>query len=100
MALQTSGQFGAMYAEMKPMCVGENQLTIMLESCWSLLFTNWALYDSEALAAEDIPESTWDLIPVCLSLTYYFVSRLTIYLQDRFGGNKEVIEYLKSIVRA
>lgn len=91
---------GAMHAEMKPMLIGENQLTIILESCRSLLFTHWALHDSGVLVVEDIPESMWDLIPLCLSLTYHLVPRLTICLQDRFGENKEVIEYLKSIGRA
>lgn len=54
----------AMTAELKPMRVGEKQLTIMLESCRSLLFTEWALKDSKALVAEDIPADAWDLVPV------------------------------------
>jgi homogentisate 1,2-dioxygenase len=56
---------GAMHVDLKPMRVGENQLTFMLESCRSLLFTNWALKDSGVLVAEDIPASTWDTVPVC-----------------------------------
>ncbi|KAH9203047.1 hypothetical protein DL95DRAFT_472735 [Leptodontidium sp. 2 PMI_412] len=67
---------------MKAMRVGENQLTLMLESCRSLLFTDWALHDSGVLAGEDIPESIWDLIP------------------DRFEKNEEVQAYLKSLGRA
>lgn len=59
---------GAMQAELKPMRVGEGQLTIMLESCRSLLFTNWALKDSGVLAAEDIPADYWDTVPVSNSL--------------------------------
>jgi homogentisate 1,2-dioxygenase len=55
---------GAMHVDLKPMRVGENQLTFMLESCRSL-FTNWALKDSGVLVAEDIPASTWDTVPVC-----------------------------------
>ncbi|KAH9204796.1 Homogentisate 1,2-dioxygenase [Leptodontidium sp. 2 PMI_412] len=72
---------GAMHAEMKAMRVGENQLTLMIESCRSLLFTDWALHDSGVLAGEDIPESMWDLIP------------------DRFGKNEEAQAYLKSLGR-
>jgi homogentisate 1,2-dioxygenase len=55
---------GAMHIDLKPMRVGENQLTFMLESCRSLLFTNWALKDCGVLVAEDISESVWDTVPV------------------------------------
>ncbi|OQU95214.1 hypothetical protein CLAIMM_01453 [Cladophialophora immunda] len=68
---------GAMHMDLKPMRVGENQLTFMLESCRSLLFTDWALRRSGVLVAEDLPESMWDLIP------------------DQFIKNKEVQEFLK-----
>jgi homogentisate 1,2-dioxygenase len=54
----------AMNMDLKPMRVGENQMTIMLESCRSLLFTDWAMTGSGVLAAEDIPLSAWDLAPV------------------------------------
>ncbi|KAH8782237.1 homogentisate 1,2-dioxygenase [Hyaloscypha sp. PMI_1271] len=73
---------GAMHVDLKPMRVGENQLTFMLESCRSLLFTNWALNDSGVLVAEDIPASTWDTVP------------------DRFGENEEAIKFLKAMNRA
>jgi hypothetical protein len=46
------------------LCAGENQLTIMLESCRSLMFTDWAFKDSGVLGAEDVPLSAWDLAPV------------------------------------
>ncbi|KAJ5460934.1 homogentisate 1-2-dioxygenase [Penicillium daleae] len=72
---------GAMHAKMKAMRVGENQLTFMLESCRSLLFTEWALKDCGVLVAEDIPESAWDLLP------------------DRFGQNEEAIRLLKEMGR-
>jgi homogentisate 1,2-dioxygenase len=55
---------GAMYMDLQPMRVGLNQLTFMLESCRSLMFTNWALRDSGVLVSEDIPADTWDTTPV------------------------------------
>ena len=55
---------GAVHMDLKPMRVGENQLTIMLESCRSLLFTDWSLKKSGALAGQDIPAHMWDLVPV------------------------------------
>ncbi|KIM93627.1 hypothetical protein OIDMADRAFT_61273 [Oidiodendron maius Zn] len=73
---------GAMYAEMRAMRVGQNQLTFMLESCRSLLFTKWALQDSGVLVTDDIPESMWDSLP------------------DRFGKNEEAMKFLKAMERA
>lgn len=55
---------GAFNMPLKPMRIGENQLTFMLESCRSLMFTDWAVKDSGVLAAEDIPIEVWDLAPV------------------------------------
>ncbi|KAF2799644.1 Homogentisate 1,2-dioxygenase [Melanomma pulvis-pyrius CBS 109.77] len=69
---------GAMHMELKPMRVGENSLTIMLESCRSLMFTNWAVKDSGVLAAEDIPLAAWDLVP------------------DRFGKDEEAQKLLRA----
>lgn len=54
----------AFHADLKPMLFGAGQLTFMLESCRSLLFTEWAMRESGVLVAEDIPESAWDLLPV------------------------------------
>ncbi|KAH6684782.1 homogentisate 1,2-dioxygenase [Halenospora varia] len=73
---------GAMHMPLKPMRVGENQLTFMLESCRSLLFTQWALEDSGALAAEDIPDSMWDTVP------------------DRFGKDEQAMKLLRAMGRA
>ncbi|RDL31818.1 uncharacterized protein BP5553_09220 [Venustampulla echinocandica] len=73
---------GAMYMDLQPMRVGLNQLTFMLESNRSLMFTNWALRDSEVLVSEDIPADAWDAAP------------------DRFGKDPEALEYLKGIGRA
>lgn len=72
---------GAMYADMKAMRVGEDQLTFMLESCRSLLFTEWAMRECGTVVAEDIPESVWDTVP------------------DRFGEDEAVIRFLKEIGR-
>jgi homogentisate 1,2-dioxygenase len=58
---------GAMHADLKPMRVGENQLTIMLESCPSLMFTDWAVEDSGVLTAEDVPLRAWDLAPMSVA---------------------------------
>lgn len=55
---------GAMHMPLKPMRIGEDQLTFMLESCRSLMFTDWAVKDSGVLAAEDVPLEVWDLAPV------------------------------------
>lgn len=55
---------GAMHMPLKPMRVGEDQLTFMFESCRSLMFTDWAVKDSGVLAAEDVPLEAWDLAPV------------------------------------
>ena len=55
---------GAMHMELKPMIVGPDQLTMMLESCRSLLFTDWAMGDCGVLAAEDLVAGSWDLLPV------------------------------------
>lgn len=57
---------GAMHMELKPMRVGENQLTMMLESCRSLLFTNWALKDCGVMVADEIEASIWDNVPVSI----------------------------------
>ena len=70
-----------MYADMKAMRVGEDQLTFMLESCRSLLFTEWAMRECGTVVAEDIPESVWDTVP------------------DRFGEDEAVIRFLKEIGR-
>ncbi|PVH84301.1 homogentisate 1,2-dioxygenase [Cadophora sp. DSE1049] len=73
---------GAMHMDLKPMRVGENQLTFMLESCRSLLFTSWALEGCGVLYAEDIPESVWDTVP------------------DRFGKDEQAMKWLKAMGRA
>lgn len=55
----------AMYAgDLPPMKIMQDQLTFMLESCRSLLFTKWAMKDCGTLLAEDQPESVWDTVPV------------------------------------
>ncbi|KAH6980601.1 homogentisate 1,2-dioxygenase [Ilyonectria sp. MPI-CAGE-AT-0026] len=71
----------AIHADLKPMRVGDNQMTIMLESCRSLLFTDWAMTGSRVLAAEDIPLSAWDLAP------------------DRFGDDKEAQRLLQELAK-
>lgn len=54
----------AMDAKLEPRKIFLGSLVIMLESCRSLLFTDWAMKDSGVLAAEDISADAWDVIPV------------------------------------
>lgn len=74
--------------ELVPMKFGEGQLTFMLESSRSLLFTKWAMKDSGVLLAEDTPESFWDAVPVSFCcglpcLTLLFMRQLLTNLNYR-----------------
>ncbi|KIV77181.1 hypothetical protein PV11_09003 [Exophiala sideris] len=65
--------------ELNPMKISLGSLTIMLERCRSLLFTDWAMKETGVLVAEDIPESAWEIVP------------------DKFGQNEEALKYLRAI---
>ncbi|KAK4938192.1 hypothetical protein LTR10_021351 [Elasticomyces elasticus] len=69
----------AMDMALKPMKIALGSLTIMLESCRSLLFTNWAMKKTGVFASEDVPESAWDVVP------------------DKFSQNEEAMKLLKAI---